>query len=122
MDAKELHDLYGPLHEAVPETRPEGLKLSTYSIRDNGDPHWTHHGNWTDEAASAALCRVAAEDWLRSAGFDLFLTDTDCNTIVRVDPPSDRMLVVVRLRKFPSVHHAIVPACLAVAEAKSAPA
>jgi hypothetical protein len=64
-----------------------------------------------------------AEDWLRSVGFDLFLTDTDGNTIVRVDPPSGRMLLVVRLSKYRSVHHAIVEACRAAmpAVAGSAP-
>lgn len=87
MHPKELHDLYAPLWDAVPETRPRDT--------EPGAPDWMLDYDdvtgmwWFTEAgtgrqigedvvpaAAHALCRVAAEDWLTTRGVELRQTVT----------------------------------------------
>jgi len=98
MNAAELHALYAPLWEKVPETRP----VRTTYVPQDGYPHVAlvdryrlsyihddHYGDWgfVDDlgshcetfgtATAAALCREAAEDWLETQ-----------QAVLTVTPPS----------------------------------
>lgn len=63
MNAKEIHDLYAPLWERVPETRPRDLceedgNLFVEDVEDG-------------DAIILAICRSAALEWLWGLGFSV---------------------------------------------------
>lgn len=77
MTAKELHDLYAPVWELVPETIPLWLHYDA-----TAEPCWVLEGEADDfgvirTETAAALCRVAAEDWAMAHGFTIKTTSRD---------------------------------------------
>ncbi len=104
MNAKELHDLYGPLWERVPETRPPGLCFGPeYSFR--GTWIMSVDGGMCGERVIASLCRCAVEDWLVSRGFNFW-------------PQKCKEGYHILGWAGPTLHHALVAAAMAVAEGK----
>jgi hypothetical protein len=138
MNPKELHELYAPLWERVPELRPHfnidghpdsdilwlglakegwwGWMLNTEDYPPDGE----------DEGAisAAALCRVAVEDWLRNTTkqltiFETGLQDDEWKEIVTtagswVTNAPDAANPLAQECAGPTIHHAIVAAALAV--------
>jgi|SRR5882762_2283916 len=129
LTAAELHALYAPLWERVPETRPRltedqvGAAFSLVYQDDwvNWPFVWRRDSdgliediNEVDPGTSAALCRVAAEDWLleklRPNGFGIAVP-------VREDDAfAIETCVLSEHPRGPTIHHALVAACIAVAE------
>lgn len=69
MTAQELHDLYAPLWEKVPETKPAYLdKIEILPVDGYAKEWFLDNGVRPGAEMRAALCRVAVEDWLRSRG------------------------------------------------------
>lgn len=137
MNAKELHDLYATLWEAVPETRP--TKRLDYI---NGTWFLDENQERAESASifvedAAAICRVAAEDWLVCGGRAnenpsrepftikfMAMLDGDYSVIrehwhwLDQDPTDPNGLIGGDGRRIltrgPTIHHALVAACLAV--------
>lgn len=128
MNAKELHNLYAPLWAAVPETRPQLVRsVVTADGFELGDDDYADAPDKV-VAYNAALCRVAAEDWLRNhcAVRLAPLVESDVSESVAIDcgvqrenEPDDAWIA-----DFPgaTIHHALVAACLAVHNASPSPA
>lgn len=128
MNAKELASTYEPLWAAVPETRPGMLGFMGADDpkgRTDLNCWWRFGKPWFDDDAAAALCRVAAEDWLEEN------CPLDYWTFARNRVPVGRYCVnIVGLSygeideslvyEGPTIHHALVAACLAV-HASSSP-
>ncbi len=118
MNAKELHDLYAPLWELVPETSPDGGFGGSLALHPNGKSLW-----WLDAGtpipcgltAAAALCRVAVEDWLIGRGFEVNKSAIPSGFWVGVDDAGH----VQKADSGPTIHHALVAAAMAVARAKA---
>ena len=119
MNAKELASIYKPLWDVVPEARPDQ--------QDQVFGEWirSHVIEGYAATAAAALCRVAAEDWLEEN------CPLDYWTFARNRVPVGRYCVnIVGLSygeideslvyEGPTIHHALVAACLAV-HASSSP-
>ncbi len=138
MNAKELHDLYGPLWDRVPETRPKfGHRFFTYlawSMPVDGGDDFYHEGfvwkygnekprlaDCRNDVEVAALCRVAVEDWLTR---DVVNYSLEISKYLG-RPPELRWRVYafagngldVASGSGPTIHHALVAAALAVADA-----
>ena len=129
MNAKELFELYRPLWDKVPETRPRPKPLSVYGI-EYMDAHpsedveagwyWRDNigflGDPLDEMAVAALCRATVENWLWTQAETFRIVPacgfTDGQWYVQFT--SDRPQV-----EGPTIHHALVSAALAVAGSKT---
>lgn len=143
MTASELHALYAPLWEAVPEARPHALdyqvatepdELDFWSMEmnvevppeewDTGDD-WKKNDDDDDRGcvallpshAAAALCRVAVEDWLvakvGSLTIGRTMDDTSPARFVRIDRVDGKHLYT---DADDGAHAALVAAALAVAE------
>lgn len=83
MNAKELHDIYAPLWEKVPETSPGKAvlwwdeKWSAFQVCwGDGSNNWSP----SPDVVVAALCRVTVDDWLRVRG-RFIMTPRDGETI-----------------------------------------
>ena len=114
MDSKALYDLYKPLWEEVPETRPPiTFNVEACRFTDDSIPlvpeRLTH-------AAAAALCRVDVEDFLtKEGGSKVSICRSVEAMFVRVDLPSGKHCY---FDEGPTIHHALVAAALAVAKAR----
>lgn len=137
MNASELAAVYERLWAAVPATRPKDLFLSVYRLEE---PKWwfqpsqaaadyeqqcgAYENICTDEAA-AALCRVAAEDWLEeNCPRDYWTFGKSCNGgyYVNIVGLSYGEISESDVYEGPTIHHALVLACLAVHNASPSPA
>lgn len=125
MTAAELHAVYGPLHEAVPATRPVMPGLSNWG--GPTEPRRLYLQSPEGGAcilpveAAAFLCRGAAEDWLRANCEHIRLYNDEHFGYVTVGvqrdaDPYDSPLAYGH--KPDTIHHALVAACLAVAGVK----
>lgn len=146
MNASELA-IYAPLWTAVPETRPtdgerdlicDGGRVG-WATYDGRGGYYIHDRDQVPGFITAALCRVAAEDWLlrkfrRGGVFNPSVTiQIDCHDAagqwpaafsVRIDhSPGDEDAERVGHGEGPTIHHALVAACLAIhASASPSPA
>lgn len=138
MNAKELHAIYGPLWEKVPETKPIGLGWHNWSVepRFTLDLKHKHSVTLGDGGLSDAPTSIAADLCAMSALRWLIQTDPRegiCHGHTRIkqhihedveDAGSFSVGVESRggicyaITNGPTLHHAIVAACLAVAESK----
>lgn len=137
MNAEELHDLYAPLWDKVPETRPKALYVEAAPVfgLDCVDlwklvelPHDSYVvGHW-DVETNATLCRVAVEDWLISqinAKQRLAGTGPDAlvlkpNTaLLMTDGGWDKISLnnTTHGGTGPTIHHALVATAMDVADA-----
>lgn len=119
MNAKELFELYRPLHSKVPGTKPPFLFEDDYG--DGGGRHMIFAEELSpfDEQrtadTNAALCRVAVEDWL-CAKCHIVELEMGRGGYSSVYIPS---MVETPFGSTESVHHALVAAALAVAGSKA---
>jgi len=129
MNAKELHDLYAPLWEKVPETKPAGLVLrGSFWATDRKNGQQFRGFFDVDSISAAALCRVAVEDWLISqinAKQRLAGTGPDAlvlkpNTaLLMTDGGWDKISLnnTTHGGTGPTIHHALVATAMDVADA-----
>lgn len=137
MTAQELYQIYAPLWERVLETRPRITLGPTYDEPDlvlefkGESARWTAEDgsspdDWRDGVIStcaAALCRVAAEDWLveqnhkrmPSCGGYVISGRFGHSWNTKGYCPGD---AISSWSSGPTIHHALVAACMEVAEAK----
>lgn len=147
MDAKELHRIYAPLWEKVPNAKPRRIhcaELTTggwSAVEGDGGPikvyGYEFRLNDTFEPIPAGLaadaCRVAVEDWLHKNSRGGLRIDRHPDVAENLDDP-DIITYIVRLYKHcddgevgyggeyewpgPTPHHALVACALAVAASK----
>ncbi len=147
MNAKELASTYEPLWAAVPETRPTDGDWSLWmrGLDDHDGPWlaWARgatggHSEGVDDTSAAALCRVAAEDFLPTVdwicSFAIWPAESDGQSVVLSIDPAFTEAKWLRDESGlgvehdactiefdgPTIHHALVRACLAV-HASSSP-
>lgn len=118
MTAAEIHALYAPLWEKVPATRPgtiayhtgwPGPRFEWSGAQDFGSVVY----RTADDSAALALCRMRCIEWLIGAEFDIEI-GTDCDRVwvgfCKVGNEYEDG------RSGPTLDHALVAACLAVAK------